>query len=61
MPDRQRAVMLEFFHDTFYQRRFTFAILSDKSDLVTPLDRQIGITENSMVSIDLDTFSIVTG
>ena len=51
MHERQRAVMPDFFHDAFNQRGFTFPVLSRESDLVTPLDHQIGITENGMLPV----------
>ena len=51
MPDCQLTVEVNLTHDTFYQGRLTFTVLADKSDLLSPIDSQIDVVENDMVSI----------
>ena len=51
MPQRQRPLMLDLFHDTLHQGRLTLAILPDESDLIPSLDHQISVSENRMIAI----------
>ena len=51
MSDGQRAVVFDFFHDTFHQRGLPFAVLSYESDFVAPFYHQVGIAEDRMVAV----------
>ena len=57
MSQRQRAVMVDFVHDTFHQRRFTFTVLAYESHLVATFNCQVGVAEHDMIAVRLsDTF-----
>ena len=51
MPQLQFSFIIDLFHDTFDQRRLTFTVLSDESDLVPSVDSQCDILEDQMIPI----------
>ena len=53
MPDRQRAVVFDLFHDTFHEGGLSFTVFPYESDLVAPFDGQVGVAEHHMVAIRL--------
>ena len=53
MSQRQRAVVVNFVHDTFHQCRFTFTVLAYESHLVATFNRQVGVAEHDMIAVRL--------
>ena len=51
MTDGQFAVKVNLTHYTFHQCRFTFTVLTDKSYFLSPIDSEVYIMKNNMITI----------